>query len=189
MNCFVFGQRFENVELQAQRGIEGWEIEIESKLAVGELTVPFEFDQGIPMKLDMDRLLLMDPDRSDSGTTDPRTLPPIQAKIAEFAIGEVLFGALEASAVSVPQGLQTEKLEITGSSFSVTGAGEWLVIEDTPRSRLQLSLASTDVLDTLVNHGLRTADGRRGPAKFMQIFPGKVRLARAFSTVQLVRSA
>ena len=31
----------------------------------------------------------MDPDRSDSGITDPRTLPPIQAKIAEFAIGEV----------------------------------------------------------------------------------------------------
>ena len=150
---FVFGQRFENVELQAQRGIEGWEIEIESKLAVGELMVPFEFGQGIPMKLDMDRLLLMDPDRSDSGITDPRTLPPIQAKIAEFAIGEVLFGALEASAVSVPQGLQTEKLEITGSSYSVTGAGEWLIIEDTPRSRLQLSLASTDVLDTLVTMG------------------------------------
>ncbi len=149
----VFGQRFENVEMQALRGTEGWEIELDSELAAGELTVPFEFDQGIPIKLDMDRLLLMESDPGDSGTTDPRTLPPIQAKIAEFAIGDVRFGTLEASVVSVPQGLQTEKLELTGSSFSITGAGEWLVIEDTPRSRLQLTLASTDVLDTLVTMG------------------------------------
>ena len=149
----VFGQRFENVELQAQRGAVGWEIEVESELVNGELTVPFEFNQRIPMTLDMDRLLLMEPDRGNSGTTDPRTLPPIQAKIAEFAIGDVQFGALEASVVSVPQGLQTEKLELTGRSYTVTGAGEWLVIEDTQRSRLQLTLASTDVLDTLTDMG------------------------------------
>ncbi|SVA34495.1 uncharacterized protein METZ01_LOCUS87349 [marine metagenome] len=149
----VFGQRFENIELQAQPGAEGWEIEVESQLANGELTVPFEFSQRIPITLDMDRLLLVEPDRGDFGTTDPRILPPIQAKIAEFAIGDVQFGALEASVVSVSQGLQTEKLELTGDSYTVTGAGAWLVIEDTQRSRLQMSLASTDVLDTLVDMG------------------------------------
>jgi uncharacterized protein (TIGR02099 family) len=152
----VFGQLFRAVELEAQRGEQSWSIQVDSPAAVGTITVPFQFDGSRPLTLDMSRLWLTESAEEADAEMDPRDVVPVNATVADFAIGDMRFGSLETSLQRVPDGIMASPIQMTTESFTMGGDGAWLVESGQPgaqRSRLRLDLASSDVKPTLLSLG------------------------------------
>ena len=92
----------------------------------------------------------------DSPPVDPRTLPAITVKAAQFGIGERMFGAIEADAARTPEGLVADNIVTRDPSFEIVGSGRWVVAEDDPnayRSSLTGTLSSSDVVQTMQRLG------------------------------------
>jgi uncharacterized protein YhdP len=100
-----------------------------------------------------------------AGTTDPRNLPPISLKAADFAIGARHFGSMQTELARTDAGLETDSIIAKDDTFEVVGAGRWVVDEADPsgqRTFLRATLTSNDVRTTMArldyNPGISSND-------------------------------
>jgi uncharacterized protein (TIGR02099 family) len=153
-DLYVVGQHLSRHRVRLDRGSQGWFIELGGDQAVGTLVVPYDFGGERPLVVDMERLILPggDDDNADEqDQTDPRTLPPISAKVGEFALGERYLGSLEADFARTALGLESTNLVTRDESFGITGSGGWVVEPEEgqgERSYLKAKLVSTDIEKT-----------------------------------------
>ena len=153
----AIGHRFADVDALVTFGPAEWDVRLTGPWTEGNLLIPYDFQGQRPVTLDMDRLLLIEP-QSDGGGDDetplsPLALPAIQGRVTDFAIGNLRLGALDADIRRVPGGLKSERLHTESASFTTDVSYDWLVVDSAQRSRLHLQLQSTDVEDTLLKLG------------------------------------
>jgi uncharacterized protein (TIGR02099 family) len=152
-NVYALGFRFADVGAQIRFEPEQWNIALTGPWLEGNVRVPYELTATAPMVLDMQRLLLIEPENGTATQdaemdVDPRELPAVRAEIADFAIDTLRLGQLSADIAKVPDGLQSRRLETTAPSFTTSSSADWLVVDSAQRSRLRFELTSQDVAAT-----------------------------------------
>jgi uncharacterized protein (TIGR02099 family) len=150
---FAVGQQFSDHRVEVNRSGRDWFIQISGDEAQGRITVPYDFNAGRPMTMEMERLILPgdESDKKDQAPIDPRILPALSIVAEEFALGERHFGRLEANVDRTDRGLESSRLTTTDDSFNVTGAIGWIIDaneESGQRTFIDATLVSTDVQTT-----------------------------------------
>lgn len=154
-NLHIIGQHLIDHHVHVDRSARDWLVRLDGKDVVGSAIVPYDFQSGRELVIDMERLVLPgdDADVSIGGVeTDPRALPAISVKAAEFAFGDRFLGAIDAKFRHTADGLQSERIVAKDASFEITGTAGWVVDESDPRgyrSYLEASLSSTNVERTM----------------------------------------
>ncbi len=152
---FAVGFRFADLDIRAGFGPDKWDIDVSGPWAQGKIRLPYHFTAQTQVELDMERLLLIEPEQAESSSqaeksvTDPRSLPAIRARVENFAIGNFRLGELDADLVRVPDGLKSRLLTTTSATFGTESSADWLVVDNAQRSRLNIALRSQDVAETL----------------------------------------
>jgi len=153
-DIYVVGQHLSRHRVKLERGAKEWFIEFDGEQLVGSLVVPYDFAGDQPLVIDMEKMTLPgsdDNDSDDRDQTDPRSLPPISIKVAEFALGQRYFGRFEAEFERTDRGLESANMESQDESFEISGGGRWVVMpqdDEGQRSYLTAKLVSTDVEKT-----------------------------------------
>ncbi|MDA0992476.1 MAG: YhdP family protein [Proteobacteria bacterium] len=151
---YAIGQRFTDHRITVDRSSQDWLIQIIGDDVNGLVTVPYDFLAGRSMSLEMDRLILTGGDEVEPETAvplDPRTLPGISIRAAEFGMGERYLGQLEADFEKTDRGLETINLKSTDHSFTIVAAAGWIVDaeeESGQRTYFDAELKSTNVEQT-----------------------------------------
>jgi uncharacterized protein (TIGR02099 family) len=155
-NLHMFGQHIRDHRVRLDRGGQEWLVQFDGSDIVGSVSVPYDFNAGRPLVLDMERLVLPgDEDESSSAIEshlDPRTLPPITIDAEEFAIGTHYLGAVHATLEKTPDGLETTDLLAKDTTSEIAGGGRWIVDESDPtgsHSYLSATMTSSDVEATM----------------------------------------
>ena len=135
-NLHILGQHLVDHRVRVDRSARDWLVQIAGDNVAGSVIVPYDFQSGRELAMDMERLVLPGDDvleGNERGDVDPRALPPIVIKAAEFAIDGRYLGALDARFRHTADGLQSENITATDSSFDVGGSGGWVIDESDPR--------------------------------------------------------
>jgi uncharacterized protein (TIGR02099 family) len=154
-NLHIIGQHLVDHRIQVDRSAWDWLVQIDGADVVGSAIVPYDFQSGRELVIDMERLVLPGDDGvsgEDRAEIDPRSLPPISVKAAEFAFGDRFLGAVEARFRHTADGLQSDNMVASDATFDITGSGGWTVDESDPRghrSYVRASLTSKNVERTM----------------------------------------
>ena len=158
-DLYLLGQHLREHRVRVDRSAQDWLIQAEGDKVAGSVFLPYDFTADRALVLDMERLILPGDDTLEEGATpeekppiDPRKLPTISVKAAEFGLGERMFGTLEAEITRTPDGLVTDSVITQDPTFGVVSSGEWTVDDDDPTgfsSSMTASLTSTDVAQTM----------------------------------------
>ena len=160
----LFGYHFPDSTVSALQVQGAWNLDIDGPRASGSLTVPADLTGDKPLRADMSRLVLqsdkddaVDPDPAVADDViDPRDLPSLSIRVADFVIDEMSFGKLDASVLRTDRGLKSERIVTSSDTFNITIDGDWIIVDPfnlTPRTRLSMNLESTDVAQTLSRLG------------------------------------
>ena len=158
-NLHLLGQHITGHQIRVDRGAQEWLVEFDGADIVGSVSVPYDFTAGLPLVVEMDRLVLPGNEEGPASAEsqiesqiDPRSLPPITVKAAEFAIGTRFFGSVEATLERTADGLEVNDLITRDDSFEIVGLGRWVVDESDPtgyHSYLTATLTSKNVEQTM----------------------------------------
>ncbi len=145
----LFGQAVHDVKLQAQRGDDFWDANVDSREAKGNVKVPDDFQK--PLEMDMERLYIqvakepVEGVADQSTDVDPRELPPLKVKAADGRYGEALLGQVELLTTRHLMGLTVDKLYLNSDRAVVNMRGEWL--QKTGGAHLAVVDGSMDIRD------------------------------------------
>ena len=151
----LLGQHLENHRLRVDRSARDWLVQFEGEQVTGSVFVPYDLGSNRAVVLDMERLTLPGDDERKTGgdgQLDPRTLPPITLKAAEFSLGNRFLGAVETQFARTDRGLVADAFVARDASFQITGSARWVADATDPggfRSQLMATLTSTDVEATM----------------------------------------
>ncbi|MGI9205251.1 MAG: YhdP family protein [Woeseiaceae bacterium] len=151
---YAIGQKFTDHRIIVNRGGAGWRVQMIGEEANGLVTVPYDFDSGRPMILEMERLILPGDDEVDSGESsfiDPRVLPGIAIQVQDFGIGNRRLGQLEADFEKTNRGLEASNLVTTDATYTISGGAGWIVDayeESGQRTFFDAELKSTNAQET-----------------------------------------
>lgn len=127
---YAIGQKFSDHRIIVNRGGAGWRVQIVGEEANGLVTVPYDFDSGHQMTLEMERLILPGDDNDESGDgnfLDPRILPGISLQVQDFGIGNRRLGQLQADFEKTNRGLESSNLVTTDETYTISGGAGWIV--------------------------------------------------------------
>jgi uncharacterized protein (TIGR02099 family) len=152
----LLGQHLEDHRVRVDRSARDWLVQFEGEQVTGSVFVPYDFGSDRAVVLDMQRLVLPGDSEqepgADSEQVDPRTLPPITLKAAEFALGNRFLGAVETQFARTGEGLVAETFVASDATFEAVGSARWIAEPSDPtgyRSYLMATLTSTDVKTTM----------------------------------------
>jgi uncharacterized protein (TIGR02099 family) len=151
---YAIGQRFTDHRLEVNRSGQEWIVQIRGEEANGLVTVPYDFSGGRPMTLEMDRLILPgddDVELEENIPLDPRTLPALSIRAAEFAMGARHLGRLEADFERTDRGLESTNLKTVDETFTITGSAGWIndaYEESGQRTFFEAAVRSTNIEQT-----------------------------------------
>ncbi len=193
----LFGYSWSDVRGLMQATPAGWQIDVAGPDATGKLLVPYELSGTALMTLEMERLVLasMGGGTVRQSTTDPRQVPPIQARINDFELGGRKLGSIRAQLDRVPRGLTFTNVTAQSATFNAEAKGSWLANDGpSPAARgvatdVDLTLTSTNVQTTLKALGYGdVVAGTRGLLQAKLSWPGgpdAQALGRASGTVHI----
>ncbi len=151
----LLGQHLEDQMVRVDRSARDWLVQFDGESAVGSVFVPYELTADRPLVLDMERLFLPGGDEAGgeaAASPDPRDLPPVSLRAADFAIGKRHFGAVTAEFDRTGEGLVADSIVARDDSFEIVGNGAWLADDTDPlgsRSSIVATLTSTDIDQTM----------------------------------------
>ena len=157
-HLYVLGQHLPDHDVRVDRSARDWLVQLDGEHVVGSVFVPYDFTSDRSLVLDMERLVLPgddtreEGDQADDDEIDPRGLPSITLRAAEFGIGERFFGAVEADIRRTEEGLSADSILARDPTFEVVGNGSWFVDSNDPRgfrTRITASLTSNNVEETM----------------------------------------
>jgi uncharacterized protein (TIGR02099 family) len=165
----VLGFEFADVTARLQADDHAWRVDVDGPMADGRVTVPLDLDGDRPIGVDLGRLTLRAarerPAATDGAATDPRRLPAIDLRAADFVWEGRRFGRLQAGLQRDPAGLRLADLRTQSGDFELTGSGSWLAEGSGSRTRIALEFASTDLAAASRALGYRDAvDARQARA-------------------------
>ena len=161
-DLLVLGQQLSDHRVRVDRSAQDWLVQFEGPAASGSVFVPYDLGGDRELVLDMDHLHLPgDDDAADDedaagAAIDPRGLPAMSIRVADFALGERYFGALNAVVAKIPAGLSVESLTAVDETFDIAANGRWVANDDHPsgsRTHVTGTLSSRNVETTLARLG------------------------------------
>ncbi len=164
----LVGSPVNDAHITARRDGPGWQVEVASGAVAGSVTVPDD-RSATPISLDMERLWLGEPvatvatktsvAAADAAATrpetvDPRTLPAMAVRAGSLRLLGADLGEVDATIERRPTGLFLTQFVGKALTHRVAGTGNWEQIDGVQRSRLDLTLDSTDARVTLTALGV-----------------------------------
>ncbi len=205
------------VKLLANRTSDGWQIDLDSRIAEGRLV--YNMNAPTPsMLVQLNKLHLPEPDQGGNveSNLDPRLLPVLHVYIKDFHVGQAKLGATRLETYPVANGLRVDLLESKSPTLALTGRGDW-TNNGTEQSDFKLRFSSEDLGNMLealgfaghvesgqtlaeieakwqgapVEFALAKLDGHLkvwvGPGRFLELNPGAGRLFGLLSVRELPR--
>jgi len=147
-NVRIFGFEFSQVDASLRAEPKSLQVRVSGPTAEGLVTIPYDLDSGLPIRFDMDRLILQPvqatgPDHA--AQPDPRELPALEFDVEDFGWQQRRFGRLAGQVVKDPGGLRLPQLTATSTDTTITASGDWLEGSSGSRTRLAIDLNSTNL--------------------------------------------
>jgi len=166
----VGGRSFSEVKLQATREGDGMRIELDGEALAGRITVPDEPTPQRPINAALQRLYVgrpVDgaPEPTAFGDVDPRRLPPLVLTAAELRANDAALGRLRVIAMPVSDGIRLNEIDLRSEQQRIDASGEWRWIGDGQVSRLQATLQSRSLGETLAAFGYPGSGVGRGETR------------------------
>lgn len=167
----VYGQQLHNVRFKLATWGEGLQADIESKELKGRILIPNNL-QTDPLQADLNYWYVAEKD-GGGGELDPRTIPALDFRIADFHYKKSKFGSVRLETANVADGLRIEQLVMKPRSTTITARGGWYVRGKEQYSNLQMHVESRNVGHTLkALDYLRAIDKGHGGADLELKWPG-----------------
>ena len=144
----IFGFEFSGLDASLRTDPGSLEIRVSGPTAEGVVRLPDDLDGGLPIRFDMERLILQPvrtPGSGDASQPDPRDLPALEFDVADFRWQQRHFGRLVGSVVKDPRGLRLGELNATAPDTTITARGDWLQGDTGSQTRLTIDLTSKDM--------------------------------------------
>jgi uncharacterized protein YhdP len=154
-NLYVVGQHIVDHHVRVDRSAQDWSVQLDGDQVSGSAEIPYEFTADRVMTLDMERLLLPGAEGDTvelARTVDPRSLPGVSVKAAEFSFGSRFVGSVEAVFERTENGLEAGNIAAKDETFEITGTGSWVADPTDPtgyRSAVTGTLVSTEIDSTM----------------------------------------
>jgi uncharacterized protein (TIGR02099 family) len=157
-DLYMLGQHLVDHRVQVDRSADDWLVQLAGNNVRGSAFVPYDFSGQRPLVIDMETLHLPGDDESTGSgdLPDPRGLPPISLRAADFALGDRHFGAVEAELLKTPAGLVAERMVSKDETFEIAGSGRWVADDADPfghRTFVTATLNSNNVQQTMSRLG------------------------------------
>jgi len=195
-NLYLIGQHLEGHRVRVDRSARDWLVQLDGEDVIGSVFVPYDFAGDRAMVLDMQKLHLPGDDSASESdieaTLDPRKLPAMQVKAADFAFGNRQIGSVDAIVAKTSGGLEATSITTDDPSFDIVATGRWVADDNDPlgsHSFITATLNSNDVETTMARLDYRPGivskdlsifmdvDWSGSPrADFFDVFDGKVQV-------------
>lgn len=170
-NLEAYGQKLHNVRLIAKPVEKGWDLDINSKEAVGQVKIPTSLSLN-PVKAKFDHIYLSEP-QLGVGDSDPRDIPSLDFDIKTLRYESRKFGSLRLETTSVANGVRIEQIVLKPKKTKIIASGGWYINGEEHESSIQANVQSTDVGKTLKELGYVGAiDGGEGEVNLQLQWPG-----------------
>lgn len=143
----VYGQKLHNVRFKLAAWDEGLQADIESKELKGRILIPHNLRIDA-LQADLDYWYFAGMDDS-SEVLDPRDIPALDFRIADFRHNNAKFGSVRLETANVADGLRIEQLVVKPRSTTITARGGWYVRGDDQTSNVQMHVQSKNIGHTL----------------------------------------
>jgi uncharacterized protein (TIGR02099 family) len=165
----LFGQVLTNPTLRVERRQGDFVAQIESPEIAGEVRIP---EDDTPIKAEMRHAYLEVPEFG-GGEADPRRFPNLAINVQDLRFGDRRFGRLKMVTSRTVEGMRLEQLVLKPKATDITAQGSWYMVDDEPRSQIQLQLKTKDAGKTLKSIGyVGTISGGKGTANLSLRWPG-----------------
>jgi len=143
----AYGQQFHNARLKLARWDEGLQADIDSKELKGRILLPDNL-QTNPLQVDLAKCYLTGM-ADTGGVLDPRDIPGLDVRIADFRYKKRHLGAVRLETARVADGLRIEQLVVKPRSTTITTRGGWYIRGADQKSHVQVHVESNNIGHTL----------------------------------------
>lgn len=167
------GRRLDTARLQADRGADAWDVDIDSEQAAGRIHLPDA--QDAPLVMSMDRLYLarLKQGGDAQAAADPRKTRPLDISAKSFHYGNLDLGELHLSATRTPAGLSFDDIHAHSPQRDLKISGQWVMADDRPQSSFKVAYDGDDAGSTLTALGFAgMIKGGKTHADFQLQWPG-----------------
>jgi len=169
-----FGNEFGLASIQASHTSQLWSLHVSGEKLEGQIFVPVVMSSG-PMVVDMTRLYVApSKEGGQSVELDPRDMPEIQLKVADFKYGDIAFGSLEVNADTTVNGVMLDTFIMKSKNTTISAKGDWLVNDEKQKSQFEISIDSKNMGEAIKSWGYADAiGGGKGKINLNVSWPGK----------------
>jgi uncharacterized protein (TIGR02099 family) len=153
-SLFAFGQQLGETSLRVERGLDDWQIEVDSEAIAGEIVVPRGRDGRQTISADMSRVYLAGAGEGGFGSVEPQSMPGISIEAREFGFGNRRLGRVTATVEPVAQGLLLTEFRSQTPNLQMDITGSWLKRPLGTRTTIAAEVRSTNVQAALAELGL-----------------------------------
>ena len=156
----AFGTQLDKVRLIMKRHAAAWALQLDSKQAIGAVTLPDA--QGAPIAVTMQSIRLPAPDpkavADDNApdplaAVDPRKIPALDLTIRQLYQGPDLLGAWSLKVRPTSRGITLSSLNLGLKGMLLEGSGGWEGVAGNSKSWYQGRLGGGNLADVLKNWG------------------------------------
>ena len=154
-------QTVTGVTLNAVRQDDEWRLDFEGETLAGRVTVPDQPSPERPVNAALQRLHLrraVEPTPASATDavaqmTDPRWLPPLVLTATDLRWDDAELGRLRLAAMPRPDGIRLSEFSLESAQQRIDATGDWWQTGDGSSSRLQATLRSPALGETLATFG------------------------------------
>ncbi|MCC8999767.1 MAG: hypothetical protein LM522_09750, partial [Candidatus Contendobacter sp.] len=166
-------QTFSGVALNAARQDHGIQIEVNSEKLAGRVILPDQPSPERPIDAALQRLHLRHTVDSvpsvakdaDANTLDPRRLPPLAFTVSDLRLNEAVLGQLRLAAMPYSGGIRLTEFTLDSEQQRIDATGDWRWAIGGQTSRLQATLHSQALGETLAAFGYSGVGIARGETR------------------------
>ncbi|MBU1190850.1 MAG: TIGR02099 family protein [Gammaproteobacteria bacterium] len=148
----AFGRHFQQLQIKAQRGADGWEAQLEGPDVEGRLEIPSA--ATVPLRLRLAHLTLP-PQDSEAPTSafNPGDLPALDLEVQQLQLHDMDLGQVTLTTHPISTGIAVDALQVNADWMTVTANGEWTQQNGQDASRFRIGVQDGDLSKMLSAFG------------------------------------
>jgi len=151
-------QEYNQLSLIALRRTSDLFITLGAKELAGEIIIPFDIKEAIPLDVRLQYLYLKTASSQlETSVLDPRKLPAINLESQKLFLNGNNLGTLSMKALKDQGGLKFELLEILGKELKITAQGSWLFKKSWHESSFNVNFSAPRIGDAMKLFNFQTS--------------------------------